>query len=132
LYGISLFLVIENAFPAFHLPTKWQYAGIFMTLTTIVVNFCLCFILLQNCRLTIAHNFGILRWPAEIPLWFTLKSDYFIDLSLSGAFSEHKTKVLWRFHLIHHTDVLIDHNCQQASSWRKCYWFTYRDRSFTY
>jgi sterol desaturase/sphingolipid hydroxylase (fatty acid hydroxylase superfamily) len=47
----------------------------------------------------------------EIPLWlYTLIGLLLLDLI--GAYLvhlvEHKTKFLWRFHLIHHTDTWID------------------------
>jgi hypothetical protein len=39
-----------------------------MTITTIIVNFCLAFILLQTADWTIAHNFGILQWLPAVPM----------------------------------------------------------------
>jgi hypothetical protein len=40
----------------------------FLTVTTIVINFILAFILLQA-DWTIANEFGILQWLPQIPLW---------------------------------------------------------------
>jgi sterol desaturase/sphingolipid hydroxylase (fatty acid hydroxylase superfamily) len=81
-----------------------------MTITTIIVNFCLAFILLQTADWTIAHNFGILQWLPAVPIWLYALIGLLLDLI--GAYLvhlvEHKTKVLWRFHLIHHTDTWID------------------------
>ena len=48
--GITLFWLIENAFPFFKFKyNKWHHAGIniFFTLTTIVINFVLAFILIK-------------------------------------------------------------------------------------
>ncbi|MDI5895521.1 sterol desaturase family protein [Flavobacterium algoritolerans] len=112
--GITFFWLIENAFPLFNFTyKKWHHAGIniFMTFTTIVVNFCLAFILLKSADWTIANNFGILQWLPEMPLWLYALVGLLL-LDLIGAYLvhlvEHKTKFLWRFHLIHHTDTWID------------------------
>ena len=112
--GITLFWLIENAFPLFRFSyKKWQHAGInfFMTFTTIAINFALAFLLLATSDWTIANEFGILQWLPEMPLWLYA----FIGLILLdfiGAYLvhliEHKVKFLWRFHLIHHTDTWVD------------------------
>lgn len=112
--GITLFWLVENAFPLFRFKyNKWQHAGIniFLTFTTIIVNFCLAFILLKTANWTVENNFGILQWLPEIPLWlYTLIG--LLVLDLIGAYLvhwvQHKTKWLWRFHLIHHTDTWVD------------------------
>lgn len=112
--GITIFWLIENAFPLFNFNyKKWQHAGIniFFTLTTIIVNFCLAFILLQLADWTIRADFGILQWLPEMPIIaYTIIGLLLLDLI--GAYLvhliEHKVKLLWRFHLIHHTDTWID------------------------
>ena len=112
--GITFFWLIENAFPLFNFTyKKWHHAGInlFMTFTTVLVNFFLAFILLQSADWTIANNFGILQWLPEMPLWLYALVGLLL-LDLIGAYLvhlvEHRIKFLWRFHLIHHTDTLID------------------------
>ena len=112
--GITFFWLIENAYPLFNFTyKKWHHASIniFMTITTIIVNFCLAFILLKTADWTIANNFGILQWLPELPVWLYALIGLLL-LDLIGAYLvhlvEHKTKVLWRFHLIHHTDTWID------------------------
>jgi len=112
--GITFFWLIENAYPLFNFTyKKWHHASIniFMTITTIIVNFCLAFILLQTADWTIANNFGILQWLPALPVWLYALIGLLL-LDLIGAYLvhlvEHKTKVLWRFHLIHHTDTWID------------------------
>jgi sterol desaturase/sphingolipid hydroxylase (fatty acid hydroxylase superfamily) len=112
--GITLFWLIENAFPLFKFDyKKWQHAGIniFMTLTTILVNFSLAFILLKTSDWTIANNFGVLLWLPQMPLWLYALIGLLL-LDLIGAYLvhlvEHKVKFLWRFHLIHHTDTWVD------------------------
>jgi len=112
--GITLFWLIENTFPLFQMKyKKWQHAGInfFLTLTTIIVNFVLAFILIKTASWTTANHFGILEWLPEIPIWlYTIIGLLLLDLT--GAYLahlvQHKIKFLWRFHLVHHTDTWID------------------------
>lgn len=112
--GITLFWVIENTFPLFQMQyKKWHHAGIniFFTITTIIVNFILAFILIKTASWTTENNFGILQWLPEMPIWlYTIIGLLLLDLV--GAylvhFIEHKIKFLWRFHIIHHTDTWID------------------------
>ena len=112
--GITLFWMIENTFPLFKMNyRKWQHAGInfFLTFTTIIINFVLAFILIKTANWTITNNFGILQWIPTIPLWlYTIIGILLLDLigAYLAHFIQHKTKILWRFHLIHHTDTWID------------------------
>ena len=112
--GITIFWLIENTFPLFQFNyKKWQHAGIniFFTLTTILINFCLAYLLLKTADWTVENNFGILQILPEIPLWLYAIIGLLL-LDLIGAYLvhliEHRTKVLWRFHLIHHSDTWID------------------------
>ena len=112
--GITIFWLIENAFPLFNFKyRRWHHAGIniFFTLTTIIVNFCLAFILLQVADWSVNNDFGILQWLPEMSIGvYALVGLLLLDLI--GAYLvhlvEHKVKMLWRFHLIHHTDTWID------------------------
>lgn len=112
--GITLFWLIEGAFPLFRFGyNKWKHAGIniFFTLTTIVINFAMAFILLQSSDWAIAHDFGILQWLPDMPLWaYALVGMLLLDLI--GAYfvhwTQHKVKWMWRFHLVHHTDTHVD------------------------
>lgn len=112
--GITFFWLIESAKPFVKFPyNKWQHAGIniFFTITTMIVNFCLAMILLAAANWTNESHFGILNWLPTLNVWIYA----FIGLllmDLIGAYLphliEHKTRFLWRFHLIHHTDTFID------------------------
>lgn len=111
--GIALFWLIESAVPLFQFPyRKLNHAGIniFFTLTTIVVNFLLAFLLLRTSDWTIQHHVGLLQW-LSLPLWAELIVGL-LALDLVGAWlphwTQHKVKFLWRFHLIHHSDVYVD------------------------
>ncbi|WP_041615825.1 sterol desaturase family protein [Spirosoma linguale] len=111
--GIALFWLIENALPLFSFPyRKVQHAGInlFFTLTTIIVNFALAFILLKSSDWAVSHHIGLLQW-VQLPLWAEAIVGLLV-LDLVGAWlahwTEHKVTFLWRFHLIHHTDTYVD------------------------
>lgn len=112
--GITIFWLLENAFPLFRMDyKKWNHAGInfFFTLTTIVVNFVLAFLLLRTSEWATRHHFGVLEWLPELPIWLYALIGLLL-LDLVGAYLahlvQHRTKWMWRFHLIHHTDTWID------------------------
>ena len=112
--GITLFWIIENGFPLFKFKyNKWQHASIniFFTLTTIVVNFTLAIILYKSSVWVTENNFGILHWLSIKSLLLQAIIGLLL-MDLIGAYTahwvQHKTKILWRFHLIHHTDTWID------------------------
>lgn len=112
--GITFFWMIENAYPLFHFSYhKIRHAGIniVFTLTTILVNFSLAFLLVQSSQWATTSHFGVLSWIPDWPLW----SRFLIGLLLLdfiGAWLihwiQHKVKWLWKFHIIHHTDTHVD------------------------
>ncbi|HLL97218.1 MAG TPA: sterol desaturase family protein [Spirosoma sp.] len=111
--GITLFWLIESAVPLIQFSyRKWHHAGInfFFTLTTILINFLLAFLLLRTSNWTVQHGVGLLQW-VQWPSWAELIVGL-LALDLIGAWlplwTEHKVKFLWRFHLIHHTDAYVD------------------------
>ncbi|MEW7278112.1 sterol desaturase family protein [Aquimarina sp. 2201CG1-2-11] len=111
--GIAFFWLIEYAAPLFkfkYQKFKHAWPNIFFTLTTIIVNFFLAFILLKTSDWTITNNFGVLQW-FSLPLWAMIVLGVAI-LDLIGAwlahYLQHIIKPLWMFHLIHHTDTYID------------------------
>jgi len=112
--GLTLFWLIEGAFPLIRFGcNKWKHAGIniFFTITTVIVNFAMAFILLKSSDWAIAHDFGILQWLPELPLWAYLVVGLLL-LDLIGAYFvhwlHHKVKWMWRLHLIHHSDTYVD------------------------
>jgi sterol desaturase/sphingolipid hydroxylase (fatty acid hydroxylase superfamily) len=112
--GIAIFWIIESAIPLFNFNyNKWKHASInlFFTFTTIIVNFCLAFILLNTANWATQNKFGLLNWFSIENSWlFCIVGLLLLDFI--GAYLahlvEHKVKFLWRFHLIHHTDTWID------------------------
>jgi sterol desaturase/sphingolipid hydroxylase (fatty acid hydroxylase superfamily) len=112
--GIAFFMLLETGIPLFKKPynrVKHTWINIFFTLTTVIVNFVLAFILLRGSDWAVANNFGILQWMPTMPLWAEMIVGLLL-LDLIGAYfihwTEHKVKWMWRFHLIHHTDTNVD------------------------
>ena len=112
--GIMFFWLIEGTWPLFQFRyNKWKHAGInfFFTLTTILVNFPLAFILVKSSVWATDHQFGILHLRPDLPLWIQALAGLLL-LDLIGAWTahwvQHKVKFLWRFHIIHHADQYVD------------------------
>lgn len=111
--GITVFWLIESLAPLFANDYgKWRHAGVnfFFTFTTIIVNFVLAFILVGASAWVMATDFGILQW-LNAPAWAMLVVGLPL-LDLIGAYAahwtEHRVPLLWRFHLVHHTDQHVD------------------------
>lgn len=107
--GLTLFFIIESAVPLF----KWKFnrtkhtlINVFFTLTTILVNFTMAFIMVAACDFVVAEKIGFFQM-IEMPLWLTVIGGLLL-FDLVGAWlphwTEHKVKWMWKFHLIHHTD----------------------------
>jgi sterol desaturase/sphingolipid hydroxylase (fatty acid hydroxylase superfamily) len=112
--GILFFWMVENSFPLFRFPyNKLRHAGVnfFFTITTILVNFPLAFLLLRASDWVVEARFGILHVLPDLPLWVQFLLGLLL-LDLIGAWLihwlQHKVKWMWKFHLIHHTDTFVD------------------------
>ena len=113
--GITFFWLLEGALPLFNFNyTKWKHAipNFFFTVTTIIINFTLAFLLLGTADWVQANNFGIINWlPIEIHLWlYVFLGVLFLDFfgAYLAHFTEHKIKPLWMVHLVHHSDHKVD------------------------
>ena len=112
--GLTFFWVLEGSVPLFKFNyKKWQHAipNLFFTITTIIINFVLAFLLLMSADWVMANDFGILNWLPELPLWlYIILGVLFMDFF--GAYLphlvEHKVKPLWMIHLVHHSDHKVD------------------------
>jgi len=73
--GLTLFLLIENAAPLFSLKTysrvKHTGLNIFFTLTTVIVNFVMAFILVWAADWVVANDFGVMQWMSAAPFVLT-------------------------------------------------------------
>ncbi len=112
--GITFFWLLEGALPLFRFSyKKWKHAipNLFFTLTTIIINFALAFLLLATADWVQTNDFGIINWLPAMPLWlYILLGVLFLDFfgAYLAHFTEHKIKPLWMVHLVHHTDHKVD------------------------
>lgn len=112
--GLTFFWLLEGAVPLFKFKYhKWKHAipNIFFTLTTIIINFALAFLLLKAADWVVANDFGIINWLPEMPLGLYVLIGILL-MDFIGAYVphyvEHKVKPLWMVHLVHHTDHKVD------------------------
>ncbi|WP_425077578.1 sterol desaturase family protein [Psychroserpens sp. S379A] len=112
--GLTLFWLLEGVFPLVSFKyKKWQHAipNIFFTLTTVIINFGMAFLLLGSADWVKEHQFGIINWIPNVPLWAYVVLGVLL-LDFIGAYLahyvEHKIKPLWMIHLVHHTDHNVD------------------------
>lgn len=112
--GLTFFWLLEGSLPLINFKyKKWQHAipNIFFTLTTIIINFGLAFLLLGSADWVKEHNFGIINWIPNLPLWAYVVLGVLL-LDFIGAYLahyiEHKVKPLWMVHLVHHSDHHVD------------------------
>ncbi len=112
--GLTFFWLLEGGLPLFKFKyNKWRHAApnIFFTITTIIINFALAFLLLKSADYVMANDIGILNWLPELPIWLYIVIGILL-MDFVGAyvphFIEHKVKPLWMIHLVHHTDHKVD------------------------
>ncbi|MDG1040645.1 MAG: sterol desaturase family protein [Polaribacter sp.] len=112
--GITFFWILEGALPLFKFNyKKWKHAfpNLFFTLTTIIVNFSLAFLLLKSADWVQINEFGIINWLPVMPLWlYAVLGVVLLDFfgAYLAHFVEHKVKPLWMIHLVHHSDHKVD------------------------
>lgn len=113
--GLTFFLLLENGIPLFKFKDccRWRHIGInlFFTLTTILVNYFMAFVLLKSSDWANENHFGILAWLPSISPWLYLIIGL-LFMDFIGAFLahwlSHQVKWLWRLHIIHHSDQQVD------------------------
>ena len=89
--GITFFWVLEGLLPLFNFKyRKWKHAipNFFFTLTTIIINFGLAFLLLNSADWVKDNNFGIINWLPEMPLWLYVILGVIL-LDFFGAYLAH-------------------------------------------
>ena len=111
--GLLFFYGLEYVIPLLHLEyKKIKHAGvnIFFTITTIIVNFALAFLIVKTADWVTYNKFGLL-YLGNFPLIVTVIMGLLL-MDLFAAylihFIQHKIKWMWKFHLIHHADQQID------------------------
>ena len=112
--GITLFWSIESIIPLFNFNyKKFKHAlpNFFFTLTTIIINFSLAFILLLVSDWVTENNYGLLNYGQFLPLsLYIIFGVLFLDLigAYLPHYVQHKVKFLWKIHLVHHSDHKVD------------------------
>ncbi len=111
--GIFVFWIIEGVFPLFEFGyKKVRHALIngLLTVLFVVIGLGFAGALLFTSNWATANEFGLIH-IVEIPIWLQAVIGVMV-LDLIGAYTvhwvEHKVKLLWRFHLIHHSDTTVD------------------------
>ena len=112
--GITFFWLLEGAIPLFKFDyKKWKHAfpNLFLTFTTIIINFALAFLLLKTADWVQVNNFGLINWLPDMPIGlYAVLGILFLDFfgAYLAHFTEHKVKMLWMVHLVHHSDHKVD------------------------
>src|SRR5206468_10738596 len=113
--GMLLLWAAEGAIPLLALQyrkTKWRHASINLSFTIIHLiihtGFAVFIVLLSDsCK---KNGFGLVIWLQLSVFWTVLIS--FLVLDFFGGWLlllvQHKTRFLWRFHIIHHSDNNVD------------------------
>ncbi|GMQ82744.1 MAG: sterol desaturase family protein [Rhodothermia bacterium] len=111
--SLMVFWMLESAIPLFSFSKhriRHAVLNIFFTLTTLVVNFSLAFLLVASADYTTSNQIGVLYF-ISLPTWLHVGLGLML-LDLIGAYFihwiEHRVRWLWKFHLIHHTDTHVD------------------------
>ena len=111
--GLFIFICIENVLPLFtDKYNKWNHGlkNIFFTVTTILVNFVMAFVLVSASEAAVSNGFGLLQWLHMNIVVTLLLGLLLMDFVSSWLvhWTEHHVKWMWQFHLIHHSDQHID------------------------
>ena len=111
--GITFFWVIEGITPFKFLDyKKWRHSipNFLLTITTIIVNFFFAFLLVFAADWTNENNFGIIHLVNSSTIISIILG--LLVLDLIGAYLphlvQHKVKLLWYIHIVHHTDHKVD------------------------
>ena len=112
--GIAGFWLWEMAEPLFrfeHRKGRHALVNLFFTATTILVNFALAFVLLRASDWAVAREVGLRFVLPPVPAWLDLLVGLLV-LDLISAWLahwvQHQTPMLWRLHLVHHSDTHVD------------------------
>lgn len=112
--GLAVFWLAESATPLFRFDyRKWAHARVNLafTLTTVIVNVALAFVLLAAADWVTAERIGLLFLLPPMPLVVQILVGLLVlDLVSSwlAHWVQHQTAWLWRLHLVHHSDTHID------------------------
>ncbi len=111
--GLTIFFLIENAAPLFDKEyNKVKHTGlnVFFTITTVLINFLMAFMLVFTSDWVVANNFGLVQWLNLPTIWVMILGLLLLDFlgAWLAHYTEHHVKWMWQFHVIHHTDQHVD------------------------
>ncbi len=111
--GIVFFWILEGMIPLYSFRYKkinHAFLNIFFTTTTAIIGFGFAFLLLKSTLYVGGEQIGVIH-IFNLPIW----ADVIISLlllDLIGAylvhFIQHKIPWMWKFHLVHHSDMNVD------------------------
>ena len=111
--GISFFWILEGIIPFrifFYNKVKHAVTNILLTLTTILVNFSLAFLIVNTSDFVYINNIGLFSYLeiGGVPRFIIT----ILILDLVGAYFahlfQHKISFLWPIHAVHHSDESVD------------------------
>ena len=112
--GLLFFWILEGAIPLFSLQykkTRLRHAGVNFVFTVIhlIIHTFLAILIIKLSDWCAATEFGLVYWTNANVLVTILIGVLALDFSSwLGHLVMHKVPLLWRFHLIHHSDTNVD------------------------
>ena len=112
-FSIFLFWNIENLFAVSHNYKKWKHAlyNSFFVITALPVQLFLGWLLLKVLNYDAIYHYGVFNIFSinEHPLILLFATFIVLDFfEYIYHVTMHKVKGLWKFHLVHHTDKIVD------------------------
>ncbi len=112
--GLLIFWIIEGAIPLLSLQykkNKWRHALVNFGFTVIhlIIHTLLAILIISLSDWCLKHQFGIIYWTNANILITIIIGVFALDFSSWLVhWVMHKTALLWRFHLVHHSDNNVD------------------------
>lgn len=112
--GLLFFWILEGAIPVFSLryrTTKLNHAAVNFVFTVIhlIIHSLLAIVIVRLSDWCQSHSFGIVHWTKANIGWSILIGVLALDFSSWWVhWVMHRQPLLWRFHLIHHSDSKVD------------------------
>jgi sterol desaturase/sphingolipid hydroxylase (fatty acid hydroxylase superfamily) len=111
--GLMFFWILEGVMPILRMEyQKVRHLGVnlFFTGTTLVVNFLFAALIVMVSDWSVANGFGVLQ-VISLPVLVQIVIGLLL-LDFIGAYLihwiQHKVYWMWKFHVIHHTDLHVD------------------------
>lgn len=111
--GLLLFWILEGVVPILKMQyNKTRHLGVnlFFTVTALLVNLAFAVLIVEASDWSVNTEFGILQ-RIPMPIWLQLLIGLLV-LDLISAYLihwiQHKVYWMWRFHVVHHSDMHID------------------------